>query len=408
MSEATPFDTRESLSSSMQFGMFMAPFHPPKSNPTLDYERDLDLVEWLDTLGFDEALFGEHHSGGYETFGCPELMIATAAQRTRRIRLGTGVVSVAYHNPFLVAERIVMLDHLTRGRVMLGLGPGALPSDTAMFGIDYGEIRNRLEQGTEAIMHLLTREEPLTMDAGWFKLNDARLNLKPYTRPHPPVAVAALLTPSGPRVAGRFGLPLLSLAATSPMFRDVLAEHWQIMEERADEFGVARPTRRDWRLVGPMHLAETREQAERDVEYGIQAWADYFFRDAAAFEALKGGLVERPGMSLADVIRESGMGVVGTPDDAIELIEGLQETSGGFGSYLILHHEWANAAATKRSYELFAHHVMPHFQDAGRRQERWDHMRVHIHEQSDAMVRGMDKARAEHEAEKAAKSASRA
>jgi limonene 1,2-monooxygenase len=241
------------------------------------------------------------------------------------------------------------------------------------------------------------------MDAGWFTLDEARLNLKPYQRPRPPVAIAALLSPSGPRVAGRFGLPLLSLAATSPMFTAVLADHWQIMEGRAAEFGVEPPRRADWRLVGPMHLAESREEAERDVAFGLEDWAAYFFRDQATFNSLKAGIEEGPDRTLADVIRDSGMGVIGPPDDAIALIERLQEQSGGFGSYMLLHHEWANRAATRRSYELFAHYVMPHFQDAGRRAERWQHMRDNIDEQSDAMAAGVAKARADHDAEVAAK-----
>ena len=111
----------------LRFGIFMAPFHPNGQNPTLALERDLELVEHLDRLGFDEAWIGEHHSAGYEIIASPELFIAAAAERTKHIRLGTGVVSLPYHHPFMMAQRIVQLDHITRGRVMLGVGPGALP-----------------------------------------------------------------------------------------------------------------------------------------------------------------------------------------------------------------------------------------------------------------------------------------
>ena len=108
----------------LRFGAFIAPFHPTGQNPTLALERDLALIEHLDRLGFDEAWIGEHHSGGYEIIASPEIFIATAAQRTQRIKLGTGVVSLPYHHPFMVAQRLVLLDHLTHGRVMLGVGPG--------------------------------------------------------------------------------------------------------------------------------------------------------------------------------------------------------------------------------------------------------------------------------------------
>src|SRR3954453_11423812 len=112
----------------MQFGIFMAPFHPTGQNPTFALERDLDLVVHLDKLGYDEAWIGEHHSAGYEIIASPELFIAAAAERTQRIRLGTGVISLPYHNPLMVADRIIQLDHMTRGRAMFGVGPGLLPT----------------------------------------------------------------------------------------------------------------------------------------------------------------------------------------------------------------------------------------------------------------------------------------
>lgn len=396
-------ETVETLSSDMKFGMFLAPFHPVHGNPTLDLARDLDLVTHLDRLGFDEAYFGEHHSGGYETIGSPEIMIAAAAERTKHIRLGTGVVSAAYHHPFNVAERIVLLDHLTRGRVILGLGPGALPSDTAMFGIDYGGIRARLEEATAAIVHLLTSDEPLTVDAGWFRLVDARLNLRPFQRPRPEITIAAMVSPSGPRLAGRFGLPLLSLAASSPASFAVLAEQWDIMQQRSRQFGLPPAPRSAWRMVAPMHIAETREQAERDVEFGIEKWGEYFFRDRNTFGSLLNGIDADENTTLVDVVRRSGMGVIGTPDDAIELIERLQQQSGGFGTFLLLAHEMANNQATERSFELFAHYVMPHFQgQLPRRIERWDSVRDDMPNASAQLASAIAGARATHEADQKA------
>ena len=110
----------------MKFGVLWA--RPPRRRePTLALERDLELLQWLDQLGFDEAWIGEHHSAGWETIASPEVFMATAAERTRNLRLGTGVVSLPYHHPYMVANRMVLLDHLTRGRVMLGVGPGAWP-----------------------------------------------------------------------------------------------------------------------------------------------------------------------------------------------------------------------------------------------------------------------------------------
>jgi len=140
----------------MRFGIFLAPFHRPDENPTLALQRDLELIERLDELGYDEAWIGEHHSAGSEIIASPEVFIAAAAERTKRIRLGTGVSSLPYHHPLLLADRMVLLDHLTRGRAMLGVGPGALASDAYMLGIQPAQQRDMMEEALEAIIALLT------------------------------------------------------------------------------------------------------------------------------------------------------------------------------------------------------------------------------------------------------------
>ncbi|HEV7720303.1 MAG TPA: LLM class flavin-dependent oxidoreductase, partial [Iamia sp.] len=137
-----------------RFGIFLAPFHPVGQNPTLALQRDLELIEHLDRLGFDEAWIGEHHSAGFEIIASPEVFIAAAAERTRRIRLGTGVSSLPYHQPLMLADRMVLLDHLTRGRVMLGVGPGQLASDAHMLGLDTLRQRAMMEESLEAIVAL--------------------------------------------------------------------------------------------------------------------------------------------------------------------------------------------------------------------------------------------------------------
>src|SRR5882757_9441847 len=166
----------------MRFGYFMAPFHPVGQNPTLALERDLDLIVTLDHLGFDEAWIGEHHSAGFEIIASPEVFIGVAAERTRHIKLGTGVSSLPYHNPLMLADRMVMLDHLTRGRVMLGCGPGQLTSDAHMLGIPADTQRPRMEEALQAITHLLRSDEPLTMETDWFTIRDARLQLSSYSK----------------------------------------------------------------------------------------------------------------------------------------------------------------------------------------------------------------------------------
>jgi len=345
--------------SRLRFGIFLAPFHPAGENPTLALQRDLRLIQHLDECGYDEAWIGEHHSAGSEIIASPEIFIAAAAERTKNIRLGTGVTSLSYHNPLWVAERMVLLDHLTKGRVMLGVGPGSLPTDSAMIGLNPTQTRELLEANLDVVMQLLTSDEPVTVDTGTHKLVDARLHLRPYSVPHFDVSVAAVASPTGPRLAGRHGVGLLSIGATlSADGFDALAHHWNVMEERAATFGTT-VDREKWRLVGPMHIAETREQAYRDVEHGIEQWFNYF-KKVAAFPqmAVDGGNLRE----MIDFINGAGIGAIGTPDDARAQVQRLVDQSGGFGAMLLMAHEWANPEATRRSFELIAQHVMPEFQ----------------------------------------------
>src|ERR1700761_6283448 len=184
------------LGRKLRFGAFIAPFPPLKENPTQALERDLELVQWMDKLGYDEAWIGEHHSAGYELIASPELFIATVAERTRHIRLGTGVASLPYHHPFMLADRLNQLDHITRGRVMLGVGPGALPSDAHMMGIPVAKQRDRMDEALDVIVRLL-HGETVTHKSDWFELVDAHLQMTPYTRPSIEMAVASQVSPTG-------------------------------------------------------------------------------------------------------------------------------------------------------------------------------------------------------------------
>jgi limonene 1,2-monooxygenase len=346
----------------LRFGAFFAPFHPVGQNPTLALEYDLDRVVALDRFGYDEVWFGEHHSGGYEIIACPEVFIAAAAERTRHVMLGTGVVSLPYHHPWLVADRLVLLDHLTRGRLIFGAGPGALPSDAFMLGIDPVDQRRMMEESLEAILALLRTDEPVSRQTDWFTMRDCRLQVRPYTQPHFEVAVAAMVSPSGPRLAGTYGVSLLSLSMTLFEGFAAIGQAWGVVQEQARAVGRPEPDRRSWRVLGAVHLAETRDQAIEDCAPGLKDFADYF-GGGAGFVPLAnqvdGG--PRTPREFVESYAESGNVVIGTPDDAIAYIEGLLEQSGGFGTFLLLGHDWADPEATMRSYRLFAREVVPHF-----------------------------------------------
>ncbi|SEJ58308.1 limonene 1,2-monooxygenase [Sphingomonas sp. OV641] len=335
----------------IRFGAFIAPFHPLNENPTLALERDLDLVVLMDKLGFDEAWLGEHHSAGYELIASPELFIATVAERTRHIRLGTGVSSLPYHHPLMLADRINQLDHITRGRVMFGVGPGALPSDAFMMGIPVAKQRDRMDEALDVLVPLL-RGEQVSKKTDWFELNEARLQMLPYSRPSVEISVASQVSPSGATAAGRHGLGLLSIGATQAGGFNALTSNWAIAEQQAAESGT-RVDRSQWRLVGPMHVAATREEARAQVREGLDKWL-YYFREVAALP-----LAPSDGSDPVDAIVDSGMAVVGTPEDAVRQIERLREQSGGFGAFLLMDNNWAEWENKKKSYEMIARYVVP-------------------------------------------------
>jgi limonene 1,2-monooxygenase len=166
-----------------------------------------------------------------------------------------------------------------------------------------------------------------------------------------------MVSPAGPRLAGRFGTGLLSLGATTSGGFDVLAGHWKVMEEQAARFG-ATVDRRSWRLVAPVHVAASEAQARRDVEVGLAAWVRYF-REVAALPLAPD--VE-DAQELVDAMNASGFAVIGTPDMVAAQVQRLADASGGFGAFLCMAHEWADRQATLRSYELLARDVMPLFQ----------------------------------------------
>jgi len=347
-------------------GIFLAPFHPLNEDPTLAIQRDLELIEHLDRLGYEEAWVGEHHSAGFEIIASPELFIAAAAERTKRIRLGTGVVSLPYHHPLTAANRILQLDHQTKGRVMFGVGPGLLPSDAFQLGIDPQTQRDRMVEAVEVILRLF-KGERVTHKADWFTLNNASCQLKPYTWPHPEVAVASSVTPSGGKLAGKHGFGMLCVAATQAGGYDALGINWKIANETAAANGKTMNPEK-LRLVDPVHIAPTREEAWANVEFGAREWLKYMTSINPA-----GMMMQREGDPLKHMV-EDGVAVIGTPDDAIAQIKRLREKQGDFGVFLQLATNWAPWEKTKASYELWRRYVTPVANSMNtQRQESYDH-----------------------------------
>jgi len=339
-------------------GVFLPPHHGNDEDVALCMRRDFELVEWLDHLGFAELWMGEHHSGGMQIYGSPELFIAAAAERTSRIKLGAGVISVPYHHPYMIADRIVQLDHQTRGRAMFGFGPGMLVSDAYMLNIKPEEQRARLVEGVDVIMRLI-QGETITQDSDWFSLREASLQMAPHSFPRPEMVVVTSRTPIGSRLAGKYDLGILTHGAGD------VDGSWKLAEAEGEKHG-NRLDRSNLRVVVSFHLAETRADALKAVEFGLEPWMHYL-------EALnpKGYADTRAkGGSDPEKLIAARGGLAGTPDDAVEFLEGLWDRTGGFGEVVMAGTNWMDFEATKRSYELMMRYVMPKFNRANLRRER--------------------------------------
>jgi limonene 1,2-monooxygenase len=337
------------------FGAFLAPHHPIGEHPMLQFRRDLDLVTQLDELGYDEFWCGEHHSSGWEMIGSPEMFLAAAGERTKRIKLATGVVSLPYHHPFNVAQRMVQLDYMTGGRVIFGSGPGALASDAHTLGIDPMLLRDRQDEAIGVIRRLM-RGERLTIKSDWFTLQDAKLQLLPLQE-EMPFAVASQISPSGMTLAGKHGIGVISIGSLSEEGLNALPTQWGFAEAAAAEHGQT-VDRKDWRVLMSWHIAETREEARTQAREGLFRHHNEYI--TATLQRPGARPYKSPDEAVDKTAFVSGaVATIGTPDDLVTRIKSVLEASGGFGTIVGFVHDWANPENTRRSWDMVARYVVP-------------------------------------------------
>ncbi len=341
--------------SRIRFGAFLAPHHPVGEHPMLQFRRDLDLAEHLDKLGYDEFWCGEHHSSGWEMIASPEMFLAAAAERTHRIKLATGVISLPYHHPFNVAQRLVQLDHMSGGRAIFGSGPGALASDAHALGIDPMTLRDRQDEAIPIIQRLM-KGERVTYKGEWFTLQDAALQLLPL-QDEMPFAVASQISPSGMTLAGKYGIGIISIGSMSPEGLNALPTQWGFAESAAAKHGQT-IDRRNWRVLLNWHIAETREKARAEAGSGLMKHHNEYIlgtlqRPNAQAFSTPDEAVDKTGFS------EGSSATIGTPDDLVRTIKNVLKVSGGFGTVVGFVHDWANPENTMRSWDMVARYVVP-------------------------------------------------
>ena len=363
----------------MKLGLFMMPSHPPERELFAAHTWDLDYLALCDELGYDEAWIGEHFTTPWEPIPCPDLMIAQALMRTKRIKLGTGVHLLPFHHPVELAHRIAYLDHLAQGRFMLGIGSSGLPSDCAVFDVNMeeGEHRERTRESLEIMLKVWQAEAPFDYRGKFWNVNAiqtsfmgplmdpfASIYLKPFQKPHPPIGVAAgsFRSPTV-AIAGERGYIPMSLAFST----EYVNSQWEAIEEGALKAGRT-PSRKEFRLVRDVYVADTDEQAEYEVLNGAtgRAWREYLVPLLKTL-GFGPGMKHHPDVPDEDLTVEYMMEhywLTGSPETVERKLRKLFSEVGGFGGLLMLVYDYGgDNGGWEKSTRLLAQEVIPRLAD---------------------------------------------
>jgi len=343
----------------MRFGFFDQLPRADWQSESQRYQDILAQIELGDQLGFATAWLGElHFIPSISCLASPLMILAAAAQRTQRIRLGTAVTLLPLHNPVKVAEDAATLDVLSGGRLEFGVGRGAAPIYFAGYNVPQEESRERFEEALEVIVRAWTSER-LSYQGKYFRVQDLLLTPKPVQRPHPPIRVAAN-SPETFAIAGREGLPIFASPLINPpdKLREYLAVHRQSLNPGAKQ---------DVALAFPVHVAESRTQARRECEASLMSFfkvAGELIRPLAnapvkSYETYQKLRARIEQATFESIDRE--MGVFGDPDYCVERIHTLRQEF-PMEEFICYFNRGGliDPVTVKRSMELFAQDVIPH------------------------------------------------
>ena len=360
---------------SIKLGMFMMPFHHPSRDYATTLEEDREAIVLADRLGFSEVYVGEHFTSWSERISSPLMFASTVIDRTQQIRFGTGVINLPQTHPLVVAAQTAMFDHLCRGRFIMGIGPGGLPSDMESFSVQPAEVRSQMLLESIGMVLKLWSQDPPYEILGRFWHISLKDNVwpgfkvgwvpRPYQVPHPPIALS-IVTPDSPsaKIAGERGwIPI----SGNFFNRRYLRGHWERYAEGRGQVGRP-PDPSVWRVARCILVTETHTQAEDYLADSDNALSYYysFFRHnfSVARQAL---FMIKPDADMddesatVDAIKRSQV-IAGTPSRVLEQLVALRDEIGHFGTLLMTGHDWDQPRLWRRSMELLAREVMPRFQ----------------------------------------------
>jgi alkanesulfonate monooxygenase SsuD/methylene tetrahydromethanopterin reductase-like flavin-dependent oxidoreductase (luciferase family) len=352
------------------------PSHPPERSIRHGQRWDLQDLERLDALGFEEAWIGEHFTATWEPCPAPDLLIAQALLRTKRIRLGPLSHLLPFHHPLELAHRVAYLDHMAEGRYQLGVGIGVLPTDHALFALDASGGRNRrMTFESIEMMTQLWTDGASNFQGEFWSMGETRSDLPlghhliPFQKPHPPVAIAGL-TPGSEnhKLAGEKGYIPVSLGIDPDA--SITAQHWDAVVEGAVRSG-RRPDRNEWRIIRDVYVAPTDAEARELAINGImgRCWREFLL---PIYLGLGLGKFLKRDPSMPDEAVDldylaDNLWFVGSPETVAGRIMDLQAQTGGFGYLTIVSYDATDERESwDRSLQLLMGQVLPRCQVSGR------------------------------------------
>ncbi len=354
----------------MELSYFMMPIHHKDKDYHTSLAEDIEAIEFADKLGFAEAWVGEHHCSAVEPITSPLMFMANLIARTRQIKLATGVICMSQYHPALIAGHAAMFDHLAQGRFVMGIGPGGLPPDFELFGVMDNDRGEMMVESIDMILKIWQSDPPYDIKGKYWSTkikdwvhDDIGLGhmVKPYQKPHPPIAVSAMSPYSG----------MMRLAAVrdfEPISANFIANwsvksHWETYLDECDKQN-KHPDPARWRVARSIFVADTNDDAEAFVKQPGGTFDYYYKYLFTIFERaeMKAAFVTNPGddphaLSHGELVDR--LVIRGSPKSVTEQLLAFRDDVGPFGHLVMTAHDWTDKAKMRRSMELMATQVLP-------------------------------------------------
>ena len=353
----------------MKLGFFMMPLHPPRKSRTQCFDEDVELAVLAEDYGFSEGWIGQHLSNSWEPIPANDLFIAHVLSRTKRIRLGGAVTLVPQHHPVNVALRLAFLDHLSHGRLNCAFGQGGTPNDWELFDLPDPKLQGLMTvEGVDMILKLWQAEAPFDFQGRFWHIKMEHTikqlgigeMLKPYQQPHPPIGMSVIKENSmAGRMAGQRGyMPISSNLVPS----STVAKHWSLYCAGAREAGHPTPDRSIWRISRTIFVADSRQEAW-DYVLGGTFYDSYRYLTTLMKSIEMSHLMKAdPDMPDEELTPEyfiRNVCIIGDVRECTAQLHSLWQETGGFGTLLMITHDWDDKAKWLRCMDLLANEVVP-------------------------------------------------